>query len=347
MAVEYVEIAKKIADKIRNGEYSDTLPSINTLSKLYGICPATVTRVITQLKEWDMVSGEQGRCTRINPKATGNHFFHKHVVILIDTQSMEYAFYNRVIVLLNKFLDRFYITYHIFVSENQFLECGFSPDCVIVISQKVSRNLLNCCPYEKIIKFNYAESGFCCISTDNRKAGYLAVKYLAEELGHKEIGILTTQLQYNFGCFKDRFLGVTDYAEENKKIKIFIENITEDEVVILPFVENLLQKNPGITAVFASGDSFALGVYAYAAKYGLKIPEDLTVIGFDNSSFSETIYPALTTFHEDHKNAALQMEKIIKDIIMGRKPEQNCIAILPELILRNSHVSLKERRPRG
>ena len=58
MAGGYSEIAKKIAENILSGKYPDTLPSIATLSDKLKVCPATVKRVISQLRDWDFVSGE-------------------------------------------------------------------------------------------------------------------------------------------------------------------------------------------------------------------------------------------------------------------------------------------------
>ena len=51
----FTEIANEIASGIREGKYPDTLPSIRALSEMFSVCPATVKRVISQLRDWDLV----------------------------------------------------------------------------------------------------------------------------------------------------------------------------------------------------------------------------------------------------------------------------------------------------
>ena len=339
MAVEYTAIANKIAEQIRDGKFTDTLPSINTFSKMYSVCPATVKRAISQLKDWEMVSGEQGRCVRVIPRASVNPFFHKNIVVLVQTRSIEIEFYNKVIVYLNDCLDRLHTCFHIFVSEKQFRECGFEPDCVIVIEKKVSKELLIYTPFEKIIKLNYPESGYLSVATDNRQAGYKAIEQIAETFGHKKIGMLTSQLQYEYGCFRDRFLGATDYCSVHKEISLITENVPEevaDALTLLPCVENLFRKDPEISAIFTSSDAFALGVYAYAAKNKLKIPEDFSVIGFDNSVFSRALYPQLSTFQENHDETGKNLLAMIKTILLKQDIAQKNVVISPNIVLRNS-----------
>ena len=68
--IEFMSLAEKIADGIKSGIYQDTLPSIARLSEKFDVCPATVKRVLSQLRDWDLVDGERGKCVRINPKAS-------------------------------------------------------------------------------------------------------------------------------------------------------------------------------------------------------------------------------------------------------------------------------------
>ena len=58
--IEFMSLAEKIADGIKSGIYQDTLPSIARLSEKFDVCPATVKRVLSQLRDWDLVDG-QGR----------------------------------------------------------------------------------------------------------------------------------------------------------------------------------------------------------------------------------------------------------------------------------------------
>ena len=62
--------------------------------------------------------------------------------------------------------------------------------------------------------------------------------------------------------------------------------------------ETLLGLDPPPTAIFAGNDEMALGAIAAAAKHGLAVPEQLSIVGFDNSPAGETSWPRLTTVHQ-------------------------------------------------
>jgi len=62
--------------------------------------------------------------------------------------------------------------------------------------------------------------------------------------------------------------------------------------------EELLSVNPRPTAIFASNDDMAAGVIATAQRLGLHVPEDLSVVGFDDTAIATTIWPQLTTVRQ-------------------------------------------------
>ena len=339
MPPEFITIARKIADNIADGKYYDTLPSINTLSAELNVCPATVKRVISQLRDWNLVSGEKGRCVRVNWKAVKNPFFHKNVVVLTSISSIQNMFYTKVIENINRKLNEHHICFHMFVTEEQFKECGFIPDCVIVVSQMIGNKLDHVCPKSRIIKLNLPEEGFHSVATDNRLAGYEAVKCLAEEFGHKHIGIMTTQLKYDYGCFCQRYQGAMAYAKEHPEIKLTAFELAEnvhDTTVVIPAVEKLMKMDPEISAVFSSLDLYALGVYSYAVQNNLQIPGDLSVIGFDDQNYAKLQTPELSTFLENDENMTECLYRLILDILKSPESEIREITTTAQIILRGS-----------
>lgn len=78
----------------------------------------------------------------------------------------------------------------------------------------------------------------------------------------------------------------------------------------LEAAETLLALNPRPTAIFAGNDEMALGALAAAAKHGVAVPEQLSIVGFDNSPAGETSWPGLTTVHQpiaEMAEAAVEM----------------------------------------
>lgn len=339
MSVGFTEIANEIASGIMNGKYSDTLPSISKMSAQFQVCPATIKRVISQLRDWDLVSGEQGRCVRINHKAAGNPYFHKNVVILANLTAISNNLYSKIIQALNKELNDRHVCLHLFISEEQFRECGFKPDCIVAVGIKISPKLKEYCAENKIIKFNLPENGYQGIATDNRKTGYDAIKYLAEECGHRHIGMMATQLNYDYGCFYLRYLGAAEYAEQHPEITFTTVELDENmdhTAAQRPAIEELMQKDPEITAIFASCDLYAMGIYSYVKDHNLQIPEDISVLGFGDQLFTDLMNPPLSTYSESAEDLGEHLIKLILELLVKPDKSVQNTYISPRMILRGS-----------
>ena len=110
-------------------------------------------------------------------------------------------------------------------------------------------------------------------------------------------------------------------------------------------IEKLFEQYPGMDAVFAANDQMALSVLQAAYQRGLRIPEDLGVVGFDNIAESAYFWPALTTIQQDqYEVAKVAVEEIIKIIEagwQGVEPIQlKSIKLAPTLVVRQSSVRL-------
>ena len=346
----FMNLANVIADRIKSGTYPDVLPSIARLSNEFGVCPATVKRVLSQLRDWDLADGEQGKWVRVNPKAVGNPYFHKNIVVLATLSTLSQPFYATVLESLNKAFSSIYLCFHLFVSPEQFKECGFQPDCVIVVNHcddSVLEILRDYCPPECIIKLNHADKRYHYVASDSREAGYKALAYLAEECGHTHIGMLATQMNYTYSCFRLRYEGACEYAATHENIKLTVAEILETQEATdatCKAVETLLQMDPCITGIFASYDIVAFGVYAYAVKHSCSIPEDLAVIGFDDQRFCQAIYPSLSTFSENAPETVDILFHLVKKVLLDRKIPLQHHTVSPRLLVRGSTIPLSKRK---
>ena len=355
MALEFLKIAQKLETNIKDGTYPDMLPSIAVLSRMFHVCPTTVKRILGVLREKDLVAGEHGRCVRVNPKAAGNPYFQKNVVFLSDFFNISNPFYINTIELLVKKLLEQYISVHIFISENQVQECTFVPDCAVVINnsgQVMLDLLLQKFPDCSVMKVNQHSTRFPYIMTNNFSAGYQAIRHLSEDCGHTHIGILASQLQYPQASFHQRYAGAMEYAKKHPSIKVSMEEVPELEFesgVSRKLTYELMKRDPAITAIFATCDILALGVYGYAAEQGLKIPEDLAVIGFDNQGFGKSFTPPLTTFQENVKDTAENLYFRIRSLLMNKEVEK-VLLTEPNLIIKGSTVKYSpsaQKQPEG
>lgn len=163
------------------------------------------------------------------------------------------------------------------------------------------------------------------VNPDNYQGSVKAVSYL-RELGHKSIGIITGNL--NKLSATERLAG---YKET-----LINDGITIDEDYIYngDFTEesgyhgarNLLNMLHPPTAIFVSNDTMVIGAYKAINEKGLRIPQDISIIGFDNSFFSAYLNPPLTTidvsFSEIGKRAAkLLIESIDREEQSGKEEQ--------------------------
>lgn len=135
------------------------------------------------------------------------------------------------------------------------------------------------------------------IVADNREGALIAMNYLTG-LGHRRIGFITGRLDLVSGCqrlqgYKD-CLAVAGIPFEDELVQTG-DYTTETAIGCTRALLSL--KNPP-TAIFASNDMSAAGVYQAAKEEKIQIPNDLSVIGFDNLPESAYLHPALTTIDQ-------------------------------------------------
>ncbi|MFI0086073.1 LacI family DNA-binding transcriptional regulator [Streptomyces bobili] len=104
----------------------------------------------------------------------------------------------------------------------------------------------------------------------------------------------------------------------------------------------------GLTAVFVANDQMALGVLRALREAGVRTPQDVAVVGFDDIPESEFFAPPLTTVRQDFEAVGKQGIALLLDLIEGRPPAASRIAIEPQLVVRAStfpYTAQSERAP--
>ncbi|MGA2149210.1 MAG: LacI family DNA-binding transcriptional regulator [Bryobacteraceae bacterium] len=173
------------------------------------------------------------------------------------------------------------------------------------------------------------------IAVDNTAGAEAATSHLLS-LGHRRIGVITGDMKLANAV--NRLEGFRA-AMRRADIEVEPEYIQEGRFNRLSGYEKmgvLLRLQPRPTAVFASNDLIALGVLAALRENGLRCPEDISLVGFDDLEFSEFTLPALTTvsqpgYQMGTKGAAL----LLKRVNGAADPPQH-IVLPTELHLRQS-----------
>lgn len=173
------------------------------------------------------------------------------------------------------------------------------------------------------------------ILSDDRRGAYELVRYLIHN-GHKKIAAIEGKA--SFKSTTERKEGyILAMSEEGL-------DITEDYMVKGEYniessynaMKQLLSLKDIPSAVFCLNDDMALGAINAILEAGLKVPEDISIVGFDDSIFSAYISPGLTTVKRAVEGMGCEGAKYLIDLIEKGKSTENKVYIKTELIIRKS-----------
>ncbi|MEU4746039.1 substrate-binding domain-containing protein [Actinosynnema sp. NPDC023658] len=99
---------------------------------------------------------------------------------------------------------------------------------------------------------------------------------------------------------------------------------------------DLLRRPDRPTAIFAGSDFQALGVMRAARELGLSIPDDVSIVGYDDLSVSEWIGPRLTTVRQPLREMATTAAQMVFSLARGERPPNERIDLATELVVRES-----------
>ena len=174
---------------------------------------------------------------------------------------------------------------------------------------------------------------YTSISVDHEMGGYLATKHLIEN-GHEKIACITGPL----GMLNSRlrFLGYKK-ALETYKIP-FCPRYVEEGNYHVEDGEVLAEKlfKHGVTAIFAFNDLMAYGVYKAARKLGYKVPNDISVVGFDDLFYSGIMEVPLTTIRQPSYEMGEASVRKIVELLSDTNATNESIFYKPELVVRSS-----------
>jgi LacI family transcriptional regulator len=174
------------------------------------------------------------------------------------------------------------------------------------------------------------------IGLEDCNGGYMATKYLIDK-GHRNIVFASPIIKYN-GVVEERFKG---YKLALKEANITFEkkNVYQQEITITEGIElgHKLANRTDVSAIFATADILAAGIISGLNEQGKRVPDDFSVIGFDDLYISSLTAPRLTTIHQDtQKKGKVAAESLIK-VIEG-DPIKNKNIIMPVTLVERHSV---------
>jgi len=214
--------------------------------------------------------------------------------------------------------------------------CGRGVEGIILIPSSGDTHL------EKVVKkgfpFVFLDrfielDGASYVTSDNEEGAYQAVKYLLK-LGHRRIVFVT---------------GPKDLSTERSRAKGAQRALAEEEITCddkLCVIGNyrtedayqailaMLQKRPEFTAIFATNDMMAFGAKKALEEHGLKIPDDISLVGYDDILFSSII--SLTSVSQPTYEMGRNAMVLLLDLINERLTTPQHIVLRPSMVIRGS-----------
>lgn len=187
------------------------------------------------------------------------------------------------------------------------------------------------------VVMDWGPTDFQCdkIQDNSRQGGYLATRYLIEQ-GHKDIGCVS---------------GPLDKLPSQQRLAGFVDAMTEANLPLQPqwqisgnfecdggaaAFESLMQAPTRPTAMFVSNDVMAMG-FIHAAYYaGINIPEQLSVIGYDDIELARYLTPALTTIHQPKQQLGRTAVEVLLERLNNPGSSSKTIQLEPSLVIRDT-----------
>ncbi len=197
-------------------------------------------------------------------------------------------------------------------------------------------------PVPMIFLTMQARPDLSIVSVDNHTGGRIATEHLLEQ-GYRRIGHITGPLDWWEA--RERKAGWRD-ALRDTDIQVADHHWEPGDWSAASgeqAIRWLLDKYPEMDAVFAANDQTALGVLQMAYRKGLRVPQDLAVVGFDDTPESAYYCPPLTTVYQDLPalgcTAVRELVQIVEADQQGEMTvEPKTISLQPELIVRESSI---------
>ena len=191
----------------------------------------------------------------------------------------------------------------------------------------------NSCPYVLLDRYLYNREDVPAIYSDNHYGSYMATKYLLD-LGHRDIVYIdgtfgTSSQRDRLAGFKDAFLD--SKLEVNESLIISGEYTWQ---IAHKNLTSLINSGKKVTAIFASSDVMAFGARMAIEDLELRIPDDISLMGYDGFDLSSTI--SLSTVYHGSFEMGKEAVTVLLDLIKGHIKPPHKVVIQPSLLIRKT-----------
>ncbi len=195
-----------------------------------------------------------------------------------------------------------------------------------------------------LVNFDAKPMNVPVVAVENRIGARTAVEHLLE-LGHRRIGFIA---------------GTNGTGQSGERHQGYLEALAAAGVAVDPALcvegaftqtggysatEQLLALAEPPSAIFSANDEMAFGAIDAISSKGLSVPDDISVVGFDDIPTSSYVFPKLTTMRQPYTSMAERAVDEVIDLIQGKEFSDRKISFPMQLMLRASTAPLAKRKP--
>jgi len=172
------------------------------------------------------------------------------------------------------------------------------------------------------------------VISDNFRASYQAVEYLVQK-GHRHIGLVGSEMNC-YPSLKERRNGYLRALKEHEITDIYIANFNINNTHGYDETVCLIKEHPQITALFCVNDDVAAAAIRAVQDQGKRVPEDISIIGYDDTYIAANARPALTTMRVDTVAMGRAAVHLLSLRLDNPESARMTVTIYPTLVERNS-----------
>ncbi len=180
------------------------------------------------------------------------------------------------------------------------------------------------------------ENDAYAVHADDRGGARQAIMHLLS-LGHRRIGIISGPEQ-SIRAVDERLIGCRIALEEHR-LELDPVLVTHGDFTVESGAQaaaQLMQGDLPPTAIFALNDRMAVGALQYVQAQGRRVPQDLSIVGFDDVPISQMCTPGLTTIRQPAQEMGKQAARLLFDLIEDQSVLPQSVVLPTELIVRDS-----------
>jgi GntR family transcriptional regulator of arabinose operon len=351
---KYQMVKTHIKHLLKNGiiPYGKKLPSEHELMEEFQVSRHTIRQAFGELAGEGLIYKEQGKGTFSNYLKANRP---KQIVAVITPYISSFAFPKLISGIEEVLSDEDYMmllanTNNLKEREAQHLKSVLEQGVIGIIieptqsgKENVNLALLNQIEAKGIktvcVNAVYDDFNSAYVLLDDEKGGYMVTEYLLQ-LGHRKIaGIFNNYTKISIKRKAGFLKAIHDYnGVEDLRL---VGNFETSDMYVYPymFTQSVLREKDHPTAFVCYNDQIAMMVMQAVLDQGLRIPEDISVVGYDDSIEAMSFGVKLTTVVHPKKTMGIQAAKFLINMLDGRMQKPQMI-YQPELIVRNSCRSI-------